>query len=177
MAKVKILINSTNESASLLAEQLEVADSTKAAEGIQGLINYLRAAKATKDDISIKVESGVAAASGTVTCASVQALDTVTIAGVVLTAVSGAPAANEFDISGTNTQAATSLKAAINANATLAQALSADSAIGVVTITCLENGDVGNLVTLASSDGTRLAVSAARLASGADDSSSKTYSV
>lgn len=123
---------------------------------------------------SIAVKYGTTAASGTVTCASVSAADTVTIQGVVLTAVSGTPAADQFDISGSNTADGDSLVRAIGRNSTLAALVSASNAAGVVTITALDAGTAGNSITLASSNGTRLAVSGATLASGADTTS--TYS-
>lgn len=54
------------------------------------------------------------AATAVITCATVIATNTVTLGGVALTAVTGAPAANQFDRSGTDTQTATNLAAAIN---------------------------------------------------------------
>jgi phage tail sheath gpL-like len=116
----------------------------------------------------------------TVTCASVDAADTVTVNGVVLTAVSDAtPGANEFDMSGTDAACATSLAAAINgsASAMLSTVVSASADDDVVTISCKHKGYLGNAVTLASSDAGRLAVSAARLAGGTGGfgSSATTY--
>lgn len=62
--------------------------------------------------------AGTATATGTVTCASVQAADTVTLNGQTFTAVNDStPDAEQFDQSGTNIVAATSLAAAINASA------------------------------------------------------------
>lgn len=58
------------------------------------------------------------AASGTVICASVSNADTVTINGAAMTAVVGAPAADQFDQSGTDTATATSLALAINSSVT-----------------------------------------------------------
>jgi phage tail sheath gpL-like len=120
---------------------------------------------------TVKCRIGEVKATGTVTCASAQALDTVTIDGVVFTAVSGTPAAGEFDISGTNTAAAASLVAAIASNATLDGRVVASSALGVVTLTAVEGGELGNSISLASSNGTRLAVSAAALAGGVNGTS------
>lgn len=123
-------------------------------------------------------ESAATAASGTVTLAAAQAADTVTVNGVVFTAVSGTPAANQFDISGTNAQAATSLASAIanSATALIAATVTATAASAVVTISAKQPGVAGNAYTLVSSNGTRLAVSGARLASGANDATEKTYS-
>ncbi len=77
--------------------------------------------------------------------------------------------ANQFDMSGTDAQTATSLAAAINANATLAAQVSASAANNVVTITALVAGVAGNGISLASSDA-QLAVSAANLAGGTESS-------
>lgn len=112
-------------------------------------------------------------ARGTVTCASALAADTVTVQAVVFTAVSGTPVGNQFDISGTDTAAATSLKAAINANATLALILTATSAAAVVTLRAIASGVGGNAYTLATSNNTRLAKSATTLLGGIATSNNK----
>lgn len=108
-------------------------------------------------------------ASGTVTAAAVQAGDTVTVNGVVFTAVNGGPVGNQFDMSGTNTQCATSLAAAINAvaDSKLKNLAEAKSTAAVVTVYAKNVGTFGNNYTLASSNGGRLAVSGATLANGA----------
>lgn len=109
-------------------------------------------------------------ATGTVTCASAQAADTVTIGGVVFTAVNGSPTGNQFDMSlASDTLVAADLVRSVNASATagLSGVVTAANVAGVVTFTATIPGKIGNGVTLASSNGTRLAVSGARLASGA----------
>lgn len=60
------------------------------------------------------------AAQAVITCANVTAADTVTIGKQVLTAVSGATANDEFDMSGNATAEATSLALAINSSTTAA---------------------------------------------------------
>lgn len=108
-------------------------------------------------------------ASGTVTAAAVNVGDTVTVNGVVFTAVAGAPGTNQFDQSGTNTQTATSLAAAINActDPKVQDLIGAKSAAAIVTVYSKQIGTYGNGYTLASSNNTRLAVSGATLANGA----------
>ncbi len=102
--------------------------------------------------------------SGTVTLAAHVATNTVTINGITLTAVSGAPAAGQYDISGGDTTGAASLVLAILANATLAGMVTATSAGAVVTVTAIAPGAIGNAITLAiSANGS---VSAARTAGG-----------
>lgn len=130
--------------------------------------------------IAIDSSGSAAAASGTVTCASVSAADTVTVNGVVFSAVSGTPTGNQFDVSGTNAQAATSLAAAIVASATalVPATVTASAALAVVTVSAKVPGVAGNAFTLATSNNTRLAnsvVATGRLAGGTDDSGAKTY--
>lgn len=81
-----------------------------------------------------------------------------------------AVANNQFDFGGTNAQTATALAAAINASTTDAinDFVTASVNSATVTVTAIAYGDEGNTITLASSNGTRLAVSAARLAGGTD---------
>lgn len=107
-----------------------------------------------------------AASSGTVTPTGVLAADTVTVAGIVLTAVSGTPSADQFQI-GTDAVTAANLAAAINADATLSTYVVASAASNVVTITAATQAAIGNLITLASSNGTRLPLSGATLTGGA----------
>lgn len=68
---------------------------------------------------------------------------------------------------GNNTTVAASLAAAINdAGNGIATSVTSVSALNVVTLTSLTPGNVGNLITLASSNGTRLALSGATLTGG-----------
>jgi hypothetical protein len=108
-------------------------------------------------------------ATGTITLASVLNNDTVTIAGQVLTAKTANPGANQFLVGVSNTADAAALVAAINlsTNATFGYA-TATSALAVVTVSGGDAGLIGNLVTLASSNGGRLAVSGAALTGGAE---------
>lgn len=114
-------------------------------------------------------------ATGTVTCASAVANDTVTINGVVFTAVSGTPTANQFQVGVTDTADAASLAAAINTSVTalVSGYATATSALGVVTIQSAFYGTSGNQTTLATSNGTRLAPSGSRLTSGQKDPSAQ----
>lgn len=166
MAIKTILTITSEESAADMIAKIQAADSNEYAQPAK-VANYFNGLGGGYNKGTLLVDVASVQASGTVTLASAIATDTVTINGVVLTAVSGAPAAGQFDISGTNTAAAVSLVAAVAANATLAGMITATNLLGVVTLTAIQPGTVGNAITLASSNGTRLAVSAARLASGA----------
>lgn len=96
-------------------------------------------------------------ASGTVTIASGSGSITATINGVATAVTWGT----------SDTATATALAAAINASsdALVNKHVSATSALGVVTITAINGGYVGNAVTLAAS-GTGATASVARLAGG-----------
>lgn len=106
-------------------------------------------------------------ASGTITLASVLANDTVTIGKTTLTAKASPATEDEFSQAGTDTQDAASLASKINAHSVLGKVVYATSSAGVVTVTCVVPGLIGNQLALASSNGGRLAVSAAYMTSGA----------
>lgn len=111
-------------------------------------------------------DTALARASGTCTVASIQADDTVTINGVTLTGKASPSGSSQFDSDGTDTEVAAALAACINAKSSLTGICTAANVAGVVTISAYCKGVIGNAITLASSNGSRLAVSAARLAGG-----------
>lgn len=108
-------------------------------------------------------------ASGTVTCASAQAADTVTVGGTTFTGASGAvtPGAATFSIDTGNTATAASLASQINAHATASQVVWAFASSGVVTIYSIAGGTGGNSIVLLSSNNTRLAVTGSGTLTGA----------
>ena len=120
-------------------------------------------------DIDVSSSNAVAA-SGSITFASVANNDTISFNGVSFTAKTSSPSGNQFLVGVSDTADAAAAAAAINASATaLIQGyIVATAASGVLTITCLQKGLVGNSITSAASDATRLAVtgSAARLSGG-----------
>jgi hypothetical protein len=125
----------------------------------------------------LSIDQNTTAASGTVTCVTVANNSTVTIGNQTLTGKTAAPSGqNQFLCGVSATADALALKNCINAHSTLSQYMLATSALGVVTITMIGPalGVIGNQFKLTSSDGTNLAVVA--FASGADDSTAKTFS-
>ncbi len=104
------------------------------------------------------------AASGTLTLASVAADETAVIGGVTFTAKASPSGEAQFDQSGDDTADAASLAAKINAHSTLSKVVSASSALGVVTITALQKGIIGNFITIVGDTG--ITASAATLANG-----------
>lgn len=118
---------------------------------------------------SIKVYNTGVQASGTVTFSSIAAADTVTVNGVVFTASASPSGNNQFLVTGGDTLAAAAL--AVKLNATNApnkvlNVISATSALAVITVTCTESGQIGNLCTLAIS--AHGSVSGANFTAGTD---------
>jgi hypothetical protein len=109
-------------------------------------------------------------ADGTVTHATAVVGNTVTVNGLLYTAVSGSPAEDEWDIDTGNDQSAASLATQITADTRVGFLgdLSATSASEVTTIETDVLGVGGNAITLASNNGTTLAVSASELTGGVD---------
>lgn len=102
--------------------------------------------------------SNPVSASGTVTVASIQADDTITIGKTTLTGKASPSGENQFDSDGTNTVVAAAIVAKINAHSVLSTIVKATSSGAVITVTANQKGLVGNYIVLSSSDGTRLAV-------------------
>lgn len=139
---------------------------------LQNFISYLakigsgNAPAVCRLDIS---SAALVAATGNVTMASPVAGDTVSLNGVAFTAVTGSPAAQQFQVGTTDLRAATSLAAAVNAStdALVAAFFSASASTAVCQIAAKAPGILGNAFTIASSDNGRLAVApGARLAGG-----------
>ncbi len=110
------------------------------------------------------------AATGTVTCASAVAGDTVTVNGLLYTGVTGAKSDDtEFSVDTGDTATALDLADSIDDDVRVGTLddVTAISASAVVTITHSVPGPTGNVITLESSNGTRLAVSGALFTGGA----------
>lgn len=95
------------------------------------------------------------------------ALDTVTINGVVLTAVASGATNNQWNITASASGDAANLAAAINAStsANLSGVVHASSLAGVVTVTCNIPGVIGNVLTISKSS-TAITLGGALLAGG-----------
>lgn len=99
-----------------------------------------------------------AAATVTITHANVTNADTVTIANTVITAATSGNGTTSWTIGADATADAVAMAACINANTTLNKQLVATSALGVVTLTALPKGVIGNGLGLATSDATAFAL-------------------
>lgn len=135
-----------------------------------GTLTLVSAVAVTPATGTVTIASPVANtfAFGTVTCVSAIVGNTVTVNGLLYTAVSGTPAEDEFDIDTGDTETATSLAAQITADTRSGTSgdQTATSSLGVVTITTDVLGTGGNAITLVSSDGTTLAVTGAGFLTG-----------
>ena len=87
-----------------------------------------------------------AAATATITYASIAAADTITLFGVTLTCRASGAVADEFNKTTDATVTAANLVTAANANATIAKYCTASSALGVVTFTVKARGELGNFL-------------------------------
>lgn len=96
---------------------------------------------------------------------SVVALDTVTVDGVVLTAVAAAPGVNEFLIGTDEFDTATNLASAIDTFVTTVRTLVAANVVQVIALT---SGTAGDAITLASSNAVAIVRSGPTLTGGSD---------
>lgn len=163
MPSTVIFINHDNHE-----EELEVSTSNPK-EYANKLENFIKAIKSGSKMAQIEQftdDTALDKASGTCTVASIQADDTITINGVTLTGKSSPSGESQFDSDGSDTVVATAIAACINANSSLTGIVTATSSAAVVTVSAYCKGLIGNAITLASSNGSRLAVSASRLAGG-----------
>ncbi len=97
----------------------------------------------------LTIATGAVSASGTVTFSSIVATDTVTIGATVFTGSDSSSGTAQFRTGGTDTTAAASLAAVINANTTTNKMVTATSALGVVTVTAQVPGLIGNFFPIA----------------------------
>lgn len=132
---------------------------------------FARLASGTMNGSVIAQKASVAsvAASQTITLTynSISNNDTVTIAGITLTCVTGTPTGAQFKKETSATKTASNLAALINSLTTLNIYVNATSSSGVVTVKANQAGVVGNLITVATSNGTGFVLGAAALAGGA----------
>lgn len=171
MTTLNISIKSAEEVGALTAKYATNAGLRQ--EALHNLGNLIQGVLGGAYDAVLAVSTSSAnpvAASGTVTIthANVAANDTVTIGGLVLTAVASGATGPQFNIGADATADAVNLAAAVNANATLAPHVTASSAAGVVTVAAKSKGSIGNLVVMATSKGTAFAF--VQLAGGAGGS-------
>lgn len=145
MSKVKFTCNTPMTSADL-TDQLnpQATDPSNSIDRIARIMD----AWATKafDYTTLTEEVGVVNATATVTISSTGPTntETMTIANGTITATSGTPSGDQIKTNASATVVATELAALINSSSTWAGIVTATSAIGVVTVTAVTAGAVGN---------------------------------
>lgn len=147
-----------------------VKSSTAAWEEIRSIRNLVQKIESGAWPASFTAQTSASApvcASGTftLTYASISNNDTAIIGKTTLTCVTGTPTTGQFKKQTDATVTAANMAAAINADSTLGKIVHATSALGVVTITALMPGALGNEVGLTGSTG--IVAGASYLASGA----------
>ncbi len=143
---------------------------SKPREEANKLRNFMNALAGGDRDakLVVQVNSGDAVkASGTITFSSFTAADTFTIGSETFTCeASGATGNNQFNKGGTDTLSAAAAIAIINAHPNLKQTVLASNLAGVITVTCIVPGKIGNYINISIS--AHGSVSGSVLASGAD---------
>jgi phage tail sheath gpL-like len=137
------------------------------------LEDYMKKATSGTRPVSVKTQVNAAKATGTITLSSHVATDTVTVNGITFTCVASGATGNQYNVGGSDTITGDNLVTALLANATLAAMITAANVAGVVTLTALNPGALGNAITLAIS--AHGSVSAARMAGGTNGDTETTH--
>lgn len=137
------------------------------------IVDFFKKCVSGSHPATVQTKINAVKASGTVTLSAHVATDTVTVNGITFTCMASGATGNQYNVGGTDSITGDNLASALNANATLVTMISAANASGVVTLTALVPGALGNAVTLAIS--AHGSVSAARMASGANGDTETTH--
>lgn len=121
---------------------------------LQDFENYVSGLISGNQMATLAFKVAAVKASGTITQTSTGAANdqTLTIAGITFTAKTSGASGNEWNRNNTVATSATNLAAAINASADLTGIVTATSALGVVTVTAVVPGLIGNGLVMANVD-------------------------
>lgn len=159
MSLVRLIINS-NVSADGFKSDCDLAPGgLDAGNNFLGYIGGLLGGAIPGASLAFKVGAVQATATITSTGAAT-ANQTMTLCNVTLTAVAADPGQNEFVVSGTVGTQAANIAAMINASDDLAGLVTAEAALGVVTVTSVVPGLLGNGLQIADVDLANVAVAA-----------------
>ena len=155
MASISILINDLNGYSSTdLTNKLQpngaITDIDILGHSLRTYLAQVVNLGSSNIDLSISNVATVAA-SATITFSSIANNDTVTINGIVFTAKTSGATGNQFNLGATDTDAAANCAIAVNASATagVVGIVSCSAASGVVTVTALPKGLIGNAISVA----------------------------
>jgi len=121
---------------------------------IQNFANYIAGVLGGNEaGASFRFDVGAISAVGSITQTSTGAAngETLTVAGVTFTARTSGATGNEWNRSNTVATSATNLAAAINASEDTNHIVSASASGGVVTVTVIQPGEIGNSVLITES--------------------------
>lgn len=173
MASLNLTLNTSDFSAATLTSTFEQAGQQQLImRRLETLLARLNGGNST-GTFTISVLDNQGYAAGTITCASVQAGDTVTVGATTVTAHATDTTSTTFALGASNTACADNLVTCLGLNATIAAQVSAAAVSGVCTITSRVGGVIGNALNLASSNNTRLAKVA--FSGGTADATALTY--
>ena len=170
-----ITLNGADSKVKGLADARLVAGDNKS---VSALVNLIKGVAHGSIIGSLEVRTASeasASASGTVTVASIQADDTVTIGKTTLTGKSSPSGQSQFDSDGSDSVVAAAIASCINAHSTLSKYVEAEAAAAVVHVTVKQPGVIGNALAFTSSNGGRLAVSVFADGYGGAQSDAKTW--
>ena len=173
MSETRLDITVSDSAQSVLDQLRLTGNAPDAAQDIERLSQWIlaRGAGIKGEGVTIKAKVGAVKATGTVTFTGDPSADeTVTINGVAFTAKASGATGNQFNIGANVTAPAATLAAATNASNTagIVNVVSASSAEGVVTLTSVVPGLVGNAITLAENMSNTTVSGSGRLTGGTD---------
>lgn len=173
MASLNLTLSTSDYSASTLTSTFEqVGQQQTIMRRLETLLARLNGGNSS-GTFTISVLDNQGFAAGTITAASVQAGDTVTVGATTVTAHATITDSTRFALGASDTACAANLATCLGLNATVAAQVSASATSGVCTITSLVGGVIGNALNLASSNNTRLAKVA--FSGGSADATALTY--
>lgn len=162
-------------SAATVKARLRLFSTGFAPSVIERVASYISAVAGGVHTGRLSVVTSAVQASGTITLSSLAAADTITVNGRTYTASASPSGAQQFLVTGGDTLAGAAFAAAMNADTStlVSDVVTASSAAGVITITSIVPGNVGNAMTIAiSAHGT---ASGARLTGGTEDTPVSLY--
>lgn len=156
-SKFVVVVNTNNDAATTASEiapnvasnpHTSGADAWAAIDKIAAFIQ----AQGLGRGVNVVVNTGAVAATGLVTFTGAPSNnETLSIANVTFTAKTSGATGNQFNIGGDVATTAENLATAINASSDMAGIISASSSAGVVTLTSLVPGTIGNGLELSES--------------------------
>lgn len=150
MALHRLVIN-TNLTATQDAANMRL-NGTGSYTNVARLVDWLRGFVIGNRTGNMLIKVGAVQATGLVTFTGAPTADeTVTIGNVVFTAKDSGATGNQFNIGGSVTATALNLATAINASANLTGKITASPNLGVVTLTSVVPGLIGNALALSES--------------------------